>query len=44
MAEILSRTLIPKIIDLVNLVHMNTFTHETYEEDYIEDEEFEEIF
>jgi hypothetical protein len=33
-----------KITYLVNLMHMDPFTHDAYIEEYIEDEDFKEVF
>jgi hypothetical protein len=40
----LSRPPTPKIIALGTLMHMEPFTHDAYKEEYIEDEDFKEVF
>ena len=39
-----SRPPTTKIINLGTVIHMEHFTHDTYKDEYIEDEEFKEVF
>ena len=44
LAEMLSKLPTSKITTLLNLMHMEPFTHDVYREAYLEDEEFKEVF
>ena len=44
LSDILSRTPTSKITTLKILIHMEPFSHGAFKEEYVEDEEFKEVF
>jgi len=43
-ADFLSRIETPKITTFHTLMHLDPFTHDTYKDEYIEDEDFKKVF
>jgi hypothetical protein len=44
LANFISRPPSPKITTLRTIMHMDPFIHESYKEEYVEDEEFKRVY